>query len=250
MKKPLISIIITYYNKKKYIRKTINSLINQTYKNYQLIFVFDDQNKEDLFFIKKILKKIKNKKIINNKKNLGVAKSRNLALNYVKGKLIAFLDADDVWNKRKLEIQTKIMFKKNVDLSYTSFDVINERGRFLNRRTVSESTSYNELVKKCEIGLSTVMVKSKIMKKNRFPLIKTQEDFGLWLKLLRKGFKFYAISKVCSSWRKNANSLSSNTSQKIKDAFTLFYKYENKNLIFSIFSVLILSINKILNRNQ
>ena len=112
MKKPLISIIVTYYNKKKYIKKTINSLINQTYKNYQLIFVFDNQDKEDLFFIKKILKKIKNKKIIINKKNLGVAKSRNLALNYVKGKLIAFLDADDVWNKRKLEIQTKVMLKK------------------------------------------------------------------------------------------------------------------------------------------
>ena len=64
MKKPLISIIVTYYNKKKYIKKTINSLINQTYKNYQLIFVFDNQDKEDLFFIKKILKKIfKNKSI-------------------------------------------------------------------------------------------------------------------------------------------------------------------------------------------
>ena len=76
--------------------------------------------------------------------------------------------------------------------------------------------------------------------------MKTQEDFGLWLKLIRKGYKFIPINKFFSSWRKTDNSLSSDKSQKMFDAFTLFYVHENKNLIFSLYSVLILSINKIL----
>ncbi len=92
----LVSIIIPYFKKKKFIKKTINSIFNQSYKNLELILVYDDENKKDLFFIKKILSKFKNKKIIVNKKNYGVSKSRNIAINFVKGKYVAFIDADDM----------------------------------------------------------------------------------------------------------------------------------------------------------
>ena len=71
------------------------------------------------------------------------------------------------------------MFKKSVDLSYTSFSIINEQGTIIGKRIISKKTSYQKLTKRCEIGLSTVMVKSDIIKKFKFPEIKTQEDFGL-----------------------------------------------------------------------
>ena len=90
MKSNLISVIITYYKKKRYIEKTINSLRQQTYNNYQLVFVYDDPNKEDLVFLRKILSKIKDKKILINKNNLGVAKSRNKAKSLLKVNLLLF----------------------------------------------------------------------------------------------------------------------------------------------------------------
>ena len=105
--KPKVSVIITYYNKKTYILKTINSILNQTYKNIEIIFVYDDSNQKDLEYIKRILNKFKNKKLIINKKNLGVAKSRNKALKFCKGSYIAFIDSDDIWKKIKLEFQIK-----------------------------------------------------------------------------------------------------------------------------------------------
>ena len=77
-KKPLISIIITYYKKKIYLKNTIKSILDQTYKNYELIFVYDDTNLEDLKYIKSLTSKFKKKRLIINKKNLGVAKSRNI----------------------------------------------------------------------------------------------------------------------------------------------------------------------------
>ena len=80
----------------------------------------------------------------------------------------------------------------------------------------------------------------------KFYSLNTQEDFALWLKLLRQGVKLNTINKVLSSWRKTQNSLSSNTFQKLIDAFRLFYVYENKNFILSIFGVIIISYNKIL----
>ena len=80
----------------------------QTYNNYQLVFVYDDPNKEDLVFLRKILSKIKDKKILINKNNLGVAKSRNKAKKFIKGKFTAFLDADDIWKKINLKTKSRL----------------------------------------------------------------------------------------------------------------------------------------------
>ena len=99
-KKPLISIVITYYKKKDFIKKTLESILNQTYKNYEVIFVYDQEEKKDLEFIKKLLLKFKNLKLIINKKNFGVSKSRNIAIKHVKGKYLAFIDSDDLWKKK------------------------------------------------------------------------------------------------------------------------------------------------------
>ena len=87
-KKPYISVIITYFNKRRFIKKTLDSIFFQSFKNYELIFVYDDSNYEDLKYIKPYLKAFKNTKIIINKKNLGVARSRNKALAKCKGKII------------------------------------------------------------------------------------------------------------------------------------------------------------------
>ena len=98
-KKTLISIIITYYKKKTFLKKTIQSILNQSYKNYELIFVYDDEDKKDVKFINNTLRKIKRKQILINKKNLGVAKSRNIAIKKSKGSYLAFIDSDDIWKK-------------------------------------------------------------------------------------------------------------------------------------------------------
>ena len=123
---------------------------------------------------------------------------------------------------------------------------INSNGKIISTREVSSNINYLKLIKSCEIGLSTVMIQNKLFNQLKFPNLKTQEDFALWLKLLRKGYKFFPIKKVLSSWRITENSLSSNKFQKLIDAFKLFYVYENKNLIYSVYGVIVLTYNKIL----
>ena len=110
-KEPLVSIIITYFKKKKYVSKTLNSIFSQFYKNYEIVFVYDDSNKADLNFIIKSLSIFNKKKIIVNNKNLGVSKSRNIALKNCRGKYIAFIDSDDIWKKNKLSKQIQFMEK-------------------------------------------------------------------------------------------------------------------------------------------
>ena len=100
MKKiPLVSIIISFYKKKKYIKKTLNSILNQSYKNYEIIFIYDDEDKSDLIYVKSLLKNLK-KKLIINYKNLGVANCRNKGIKYSKGSYLAFIDSNDIWKKK------------------------------------------------------------------------------------------------------------------------------------------------------
>ncbi len=243
--KPLISIVLTYYKKRKYVLRTLQSVLLQNYKNFELIFVYDDSDFEDYKYIRKILIKFKKKKILFNKKNLGVSQSRNKALKICKGKYIAFIDADDIWTKSKLSKQQKIMQKNLLNFSFTSYNVINNNNKLINKRFVNKDASYASLQKKNIIGLSTVMFNRKILKDVKFPNLKTQEDFALWLNLLKKGHKLSHIKTFLSSWRKTDDSLSSNSLQKVIDAFKLYYIYQNKNLILSVYSVIVLGYNKI-----
>ena len=243
--KPLISIVLTYYKKRKYVWRTLQSILLQNYKNFELIFVYDDGDLKDYKYIKKILIKFKKKKVLFNKKNLGVSQSRNKALEICKGKFIAFIDADDIWIKSKLSKQQKIMQKNLLNFSFTSYNVINNNNKLINKRFVNKDPTYVSLQKKNIIGLSTVMFNRKILKDVKFPNLKTQEDFALWLNLLKKGHKLSHIQTFLSSWRKTDDSLSSNSLQKVIDAFKLYYNYQNKNLILSVYSVIVLGYNKL-----
>ena len=241
----LVSIVITYFKKKKFLIKTLNSIRKQNHKNYEIIFVYDDPNFSDLSFVRKCLQNFKKKKLIINSKNLGVAKSRNKAIKFCKGTYLSFIDADDIWKKNKLSYQINQM-KKNLSLfSFTSFGVINSQGIILGKRVVKKDGNYEDLYKSNFIGLSTVMIHQKLYKRISFPILKTQEDFGLWLKIAKDGYKLYHIKKILSYWRDSPNSLSSNVIRKLVDAFNLYYIYENKNFVFSIYSVLVLSLNKL-----
>ena len=129
MKKNLISIIIPYHRKKKYFQQTIKSIKNQSYRKFELIVIYDDESKKDLGFVKKVIKKIKQKKLIINKINIGAGGSRNIGIKYSKGEYIAFCDADDLWNNKKLEQQLKFMKQNKINFSHSSYNIIDKKGK-------------------------------------------------------------------------------------------------------------------------
>ncbi|RPG99809.1 MAG: glycosyltransferase family 2 protein [Candidatus Pelagibacter sp. TMED118] len=246
MSQKKVSVIMPYYKKKKYFFQSFMSAVRQTYKNIEIIIIYDDVNKIDLDFLKKKTKNFKKIKIINNRKNLGAGHSRNRGIRISNGFYIAFLDCDDIWHKSKLEKQISFMNKHSVDFSYTSFYVINNFRKIKKIRKVTNEISYERLCRGCDIGLSTVVVKKNIKKKLIFSNLKTQEDFCLWLDLLKKGVKFRSFDIPLSYWRELPNSLSSDSVQKVKDCFRLFYYYQNMNFLRSIYQVIIVSLNKML----
>jgi teichuronic acid biosynthesis glycosyltransferase TuaG len=240
----LISVIMPYFKKKYFVKNAIRSVLSQSYNKFELIIIYDDEDKTELELLKKILTKDKRIKLLVNNKNIGAGPSRNKGIEASKGKYLAFIDADDLWTKKKLENQLTFMKKNDCSITHTSYEIINSRNQILSYRKARDIKKYDALLKSCDIGLSTVLIEKKILgKKLRFAKLKTKEDFVLWLKVLKNRYIIISIDKPMTKWRKVENSLSSSIFQKLKDAFLVYNEYMRINVFKSIYLVLCLSLN-------
>ena len=226
----LVSVIIPYYKKKNFITETVDSALKQSYKNLEIIIIYDDEIEEDLSLIKEIQKKDNRINIIQNKKTMGAGISRNIGISSSKGKYIAFLDADDIWHQDKIKTQINFMIKNNYLISHTSYSIINEHNKVIGTRAARNIFKLNELLKSCDIGTSTVILTKELINNDiEFASLTTKEDFVLWLKILKKNIKIYGLDENLAIWKKTNYSLSSSTIQKIIDGFIVYYKYMNFN---------------------
>ena len=244
MYEELVSIIIPYYKKKEYILKTINSVLNQSYNNYEIIIIYDDENLSDLDYLEKLFKSEKKIKIIKNSRTVGAGFSRNKGIENANGEFIAFIDADDTWKKYKLEKQINFMKKNKLKFTHTPYEIIDKNDKVLGERISKNFEKVDDLIKSCDIGLSTVIIKKEIIDyQTTFPNLKTKEDFVLWLKILKKNIIIFYFNETLSSWRKLDNSLSSSITQKLIDAFKVYNYHMKFNFIKSLYYTMCLSIN-------
>ena len=123
----LVSVIIPFYKKKIFIKETIFSVLKQTYKNLEIIIIYDDESHNDLNFIKEISALDSRISIIINLKNLGAGKSRNIGIELSNGSYIAFIDSDDIWKKDKIMKQISFMKKNTLLASHTSYEIIDHK---------------------------------------------------------------------------------------------------------------------------
>ena len=244
----LISIILPYYKKKNFLRESINSILNQTYQNFEILLIDDEVSEDSLNFLEEIKKCDSRIHLIKNEYNIGAGESRNRAIKFSKGQYIAFCDCDDLWKNNKLELQLKFMKKFNLNFSHTSYEIIDENNKILGHRLIDEDINFNKLINSCDIGLSTVMVNQAVFNdaEHRFAKIKTKEDYVLWLILAKQGFKIIGINENLTSWRKTKNSLSSSVFQKLLDEYKVYRIYMKYSRLKSLFCLIRLSVNYIL----
>ena len=241
----LVSVIIPYYKKRNFVKETVVSVLSQSYDTLEILIIYDDTNLNDLEFLHEISKLDKRIKVINNNKRLGAGLSRNKGIEQSNGKYIAFIDADDTWAPDKLKDQISFMKKNNYGISHTSYFIINEKKKIIGQRKARDLLSINEILKSCDIGLSTVIIEKKILIKTntKFPKLVTKEDFVFWLMLLKKNYKFYAYDINLTNWTDSQNSLSASTIQKLFDGFKVYNTYMHFNIIKSLYYLICLSLN-------
>ena len=236
----LVSVIMPYYRKKTFFKYSLKSVLSQSYSNIEIIIIYDDNDLDELSYIKKIIGNKPNIKLLINKKNYGVGYSRNRGIAHAKGKYLAFLDCDDYWNKSKISLQIKFMKKNNCDFSYTSYYIVNENNNIIGKWKSKKEINYKDLRFTCDIGLSTVILKKNILKQKKFPRLKTKEDYALWIKLAKKNIKMLGINVFLTYWRDSMNSLSKSSTQKIGDAFRVFAYHDKRGVAYALISVIIM----------
>ncbi len=240
-----VSIILPFYKKEKYIEKTVKSILSQTFENFEILIIYDEVDYKNLENLRSLYSNELRIRIIVNNKNYGAGESRNIGIKEAKGSFIAFIDADDIWEKNKLEDQINFMLENNIDASHTSYDIIDANGSVISKR-IAKTINYNDLLVSCDIGLSTVVIKKSFFnEKCKFANLKTKEDYVLWLRLTKSGIKFHGINKSYVKWRKLKNSLSSSTIRKLLDGYKVYNQYLGFNFIKSLIYLFRLSINYI-----
>lgn len=244
--KDLVSIIMPTYNCGKFIERTIDSIINQTYDNWELIVV-DDCSKDDT---EKVLKKYKKDKRINYIKleqNSGAAVARTESMKRAKGNYMAFLDSDDLWYPEKLEKQLKFMKDNNYDFSCTAYEQIDENDNPLNKVIKTRTkANYNRILLDCPVGNSTVMYNVDTLGKFEVPNIRKRNDDALWLQIIKKAKYIYGMEDVLMKYRIRQNSISSNKLSLVKYHWQLYREIEHLSVIRSIFHICYWGVIKVL----
>lgn len=240
-KLPLVSVIIPTYNCANYIERAINSVLEQTYLNTEIIVVNDGSTDDT----EKILENYKNRIIIINQKNSGVAKARNVGISTAKGNYIATLDADDRWLPNRLEKMVDILENSKIDILISNFYYVDEDGvRLGNNNAFREDyvipkphEQYNKLLYTAT-AFGLMIIKKEKMEEYDELLKGEAEDYDLWLRLLKKGLKWGFVPTALAEVTYRQGSLSKRYSKYRKIALKrIFYKHSDKIGKFKCFKL-------------
>lgn len=231
---PEVSIITANYNSEKYITQTINSIIKQTFTNWEMIIVDDFSTDASCEIIEKINEN--RIKLIKLDKNGGPAVSRNVGIKESQGRYIVFIDSDDLWETEFLKKSIQMIKKKNCGLIYSSYyrkneDLTKDFGAFI----VPERVKYTDILKSNSIACLTGMYDTKKLGKCYMPEIQKRQDMGLWLSILKKIDYAYGIKEPLATYRMRKLSVSSNKFVAARYNWKLYRQIEHLSFIKSLY---------------
>lgn len=237
------------YNSARFIAESIKTVIAQTYTNWELL-ITDDCSKDDTYNImKNFAEKDARILIYQTPQNSGAAAARNISLSHATGRYIAFLDSDDLWVPNKLEKQIDFMKKNNIAFSFSDYDVIKEDGTKTNHVIhAPKMIGYHGYLRNTIIGCLTVIIDKSMTGDFTMPLIKSSHDMALWLLIMKRGFKAYALQETLAHYRLVSTSNSSKKWRAAKDVWKVYRNIEHINPLYSAFCFAGYTINAILKR--
>lgn len=231
-----VSIITPAYNCERWILKTYQSINDQTYIDWEWLVTDDCSSDDTLSILGEIAKQDRRVRVFRNSKNSGAAVSRNNSIKNANGAFLAFIDSDDLWNCRKIEKQLAFM-GEDIAFSFTAYELIDENEVNLNKTVDSTQEgefSYNDMLrKKATLGCSTVMLRRSSFDDITMPLIRTGQDYALWLKLLKTGQRAHVLNTPLTQYRILPDSISRNKIKKSKRQWQIYREIEELSLIDS-----------------
>lgn len=241
----LVSIITPNYNASAFIIDCLKSVKNQTYQNWEMIIIDDASTDDSATKIEHIIKDDSRFKLLKLNENSGPAIARNFGIETSKGDYIAFLDSDDSWFPGKLEIQLAFMKKRNIALSFTAYYSVNEVKEKQKMIKVKENVTYKDLLTNNYIGCLTAMYSVDHLGKVYMPIVNKRQDWGLWLKITKKGISAYGIEQPLACYTRRQSSVSSNKFRLLKYNWRIYREHEKLNRIQALYYFMQLFFKKI-----
>ena len=206
----LVSVIMPVYNAERYLEETLDSVLNQTYDDIEIICVDDMSSDGSRAILEKYKKKSDKVKAIYLTENAGVANARNVAIENAEGRFIAFLDSDDVWLPEKISRQIDFMLKNRYEFTFTSYRFMDADSKLMNTVVkAKKELDYNKLLKHNAIACLTVVIDRNYIKEIVMPKTR-HEDYAAWLRILKRGHKAHGLDDLLALYRTRQNSLSGN----------------------------------------
>lgn len=253
MMPPEISIIMPSFNSEKTIARAIDSIINQTFTNWQLIIIDDNSSDNTSQIIKKYELEDGRISYVINDKNYGSGYSRNCGIKISTGKYLAFLDSDDMWLPHKLNNQYKMMINEGVDFSCSEYFVVNDLGSNGNSVFKRISIPYNKityqkLISHNLICTSTVIVSKSILGDKLMPDIRRRQDYAMWLSILKEGHSCYILNDANTVYTSSLNVLKNGLFKAFIDHLKFLKKSQKISVLFAFVYTLSWVKNGILKR--
>ncbi len=249
MKSNLVSIITPSYNSSGFIADTINSVLVQSYTNWELLITDDCSKDESVKIISGFVGRDERIKLSVLKKNSGAAAARNNSIGMAKGRYIAFIDSDDIWMPDKLEKQIAFMQNNGYAFSMTEYSLMDVNGKPLGKvMHMPKSMTYRQYLRNTAIGCLTVVIDREKTGDFRMPDIRTSQDMALWLDILKRGFKAYALNECLASYRLVPTSNSAKKLNAVKDVWRVYRQIEGLNIGYAAFNFCGYAFNAILKR--
>ena len=226
------------YNSGSFAIEAVRSIQEQTYSNWELLISDDCSTDNTVSLLKQVAAHDPRIKFFQLPVNSGAAVVRNNSIKYATGEYLAFCDSDDRWLPFKLEKQIAFM-EAGADFSFTAYELIDKTGRRLNC-TVDLGQrdfvfSYSDMLrKKATLGCSTVILNRRSFTDFMMPLLRTGQDYALWLKLLKTGANAHLLPEVLVQYRINPNSISRNKIRKAKRQWQIYREIEGLPLFTSL----------------
>lgn len=233
----LVSIIVPVYNVENFIEETMDCVLAQTYCNWELLLVEDCSSDSTVTLIQQYMDKTGDSRIrlIRQPSNMGAARARNRGLREAKGRYIAYLDADDLWEPEKLEKELAFMKEKGAAFAFTGYEFADETGKGMGKVVhVPEELTYKQALSNTTIFTTTVMFDLEKLPREQLemPVMKS-EDTALWFRVLRSGVTAYGLDENLVKYRRAGKSLSSNKLEAIRRIWNLYRRAEGMNVISS-----------------
>lgn len=235
----MVSIITPVYNREEFIDECVQSILNQTFKDWELILIDDCSQDSSTTIINNYVKSDSRIKSYFFNENVGAGVARNKGIEISTNRFIAFLDSDDYWHKDKLELQVTYMIQNNIEFSYTNSYQLDKNDNVSKVLLPPKSVNSSSLIFNNYIKTPTAIYDTKRIGKIYMPNYRKRQDWGLWFNILQKTKKAYCLPKPLAYFRTSNDSLSNNKFQLIKENFNFYRNFLNKNIIMSFFMMII-----------